>query len=147
MYGLIVWGSMLLVGDREKLYSAQKACIKLVGKKWKSQNMVQLHKVLYLLSLHDMIKMELCKFGYKLTNRMLPDPLLNIMNNRGGKKTHQYATRNKNIPNIQIHTSPQFHHSFLTQSITKFSRLPMDLKDIKSYKQFTGKLRKYLMDN
>ena len=42
-----------------------------------------------------MIKLEQCKLGYQLQNKLLPEPLQQLFQARGGKKQHRYPTRNK----------------------------------------------------
>ena len=54
--------------------------------------------------------------GYKITHKMIPDPLVDTFNNNGGKKQHDYETRSKNTPNIQKHHSVQ--KLYMPQSIS-----------------------------
>ena len=75
-----------------------------------------------------MVDLELTKFGYKISNSILPKPLLDMLNAMGGKKKHQYPTRNKQTPNIQKHSSTQFNTSFVCQGIHLYSLLPSELK-------------------
>ena len=39
----------------------------------------------------DMIRMELCKYGYKITKKLLLEPLIRLAHDRGGKKVHRYC--------------------------------------------------------
>ena len=59
-----------------------------------------------------MVSIELAKFGYNVTNKKLPKPLLDMLNARGGKKTHKYSTLGKSTLNVQQHTSEMFNRSF-----------------------------------
>ena len=69
-----------------------------------------------------MIQLELCKFGAKIANKTIPEPLRLLMEARGGKKTHKYNARKKNVPNIQKHVSIQYNSSFLCRSLVEFSK-------------------------
>ena len=88
-----------------------------------------------------MIKIELCKFGAKISRNQLPDPIQQLMAKRGGRKTHGYETRNKNIPNIQKHTTTCFNTSFMHHRITEYSNLTMDLKLINKVSLLSKKLK------
>ena len=57
----------------------------------------------------DLIDNELWKLGYKVTNKIILKPLINLFQQDGGKKTHRYETYNKNTPNIQRHNTPLFN--------------------------------------
>ena len=88
-----------------------------------------------------MIRIELCKFGAKISNNLLPDPIHEQMVKRGGKKTHRYETRNKHIPNTQKHGTTHFNISFMHHGITEYSNLAQDLKSIKSMPVLIKKLK------
>ena len=88
-----------------------------------------------------MIQMELCKYGYKITKKLLPKPLIRLAHDRGGKKVHRYDTRNKYMPNVQLHKSPQFNNSFVCQGIKEFRKLPQSMKDIASLNGFVKQLK------
>ena len=96
---------------------------------------------LRLVKFSDMIKIELCKFGARVSNNLLPKPILDLMKKRGGRKTHGYGTRNKNIPNTQRHTSSHFNTSFMRHGITEYSNLTLDLKSIMNISTFNSRLK------
>ena len=78
----------------------------------------------------DMIKVELCKTGHKMTNNHLPRPITQLFKGSGGVKTHRYLTRNKRIPNFIAHKNALVYTSFLCQSIAMYSKLSYKLKSI-----------------
>ena len=96
---------------------------------------------LKLLKFSDMIKIELCKFGARISNNLLPKPIQELMIKRGGKKTHGYETRNKHIPNTQKHSTTHFNISFMHRGITKYSKLTLDLKSIMNILMLSTKLK------
>ena len=76
----------------------------------------------------NLINLETLKLGYKISHRLLPKPLLDMVDTKGEKKQHGYNTRNKGTPNVQKHELTQFNKSFLCKSITLYGRLPQALK-------------------
>ena len=49
--------------------------------------------------------------------------LIKLAYDRGGQKTHRCDTRNKHLPNVQSHKSPQFNNSFMCQGLKEFGKL------------------------
>ena len=119
-YGIMIWGSMLNSSSLQDLCMAQKACLCIINKKKKNTPTNELFRKNYILKLPNIIKLELIKFGYRLSRNDLPEPIKNIMNDKGGHKMHRYPTRNKSIPNIQPHTCMQFNMSYLCKGPTTF---------------------------
>ena len=101
MYNIVVQGSIIPKSSHNSLYRLKKECVKLVAKMPKHSNAEPIFKRQCIIRLPDLIKNELCKLGYKVTNKLLPKPLVELFEQQGGKKTHKYETRNKNTPNIQ----------------------------------------------
>ena len=110
--------------------------------KSKDHNSNELMRSLHIMSIDQMIKLSLCKLGYKITHELLPHPLLKIFNSYGGRKTHHYLMRNRQTPNIQKHHDTKFNKSFLCQSILEFSRLGEGLKREKQSSRFDRLLKK-----
>ena len=100
---------------------------------------------LKLLKFSDMIKIELCKFGARISNNLLPKPIQELMKKRRGWKTHGYDTRNKCIPNTQKHTTTCFNISFMRRGITEYSNLTFDLKSITNITMLTTKLKNIMV--
>ena len=104
----------------------QKQCVCLLSKR-KVVPVDELFKSHKVMKFPDMIRLELYKFGAKLANKMMPEPLRLLMEAKGakgGKKTHKHNTRKRNVPNIQKHVSVQYNSSFLCRSLVEFSKLP-----------------------
>ena len=94
----------------------------------RSKPVTQMYKDLNILKLPDMIKLEQCKLGYQLRNKLLPKPLQQLFHSRGGKKQHRYLTRNKALPNVQQHSGKSFHTRFMCKSLAVYSNLPLQLQ-------------------
>ena len=116
-YCLVVWGSMLNAECRDKLYKAQKACIRTVAKLKHRDSLHGVFQALRIIPFPDLIQLELTKLGFKVSKKYLPAPILAIFNANGGENKHKYQTRNKAIPNIQKQHSNLFSNSFLCGSI------------------------------
>ena len=122
-YSLVVWGSMLNAECRNKLYKAQKVCIRTVAKLKPRDSLHGVFQALRVIPFPDLIQLELTKLDFKVSKKYLPAPILEIFNANGGEKTHKYQTRNKAIPNIQKHQSNLFNNSFLCESIRQYMKL------------------------
>ena len=140
-YGLLVWGSMISCTQLKELSKLQLQCVELIKKTWLS-NQPNLMRSLNILPLRHMIQFSLCKMGHKMTHKLLPLPLQNILNANGGKKPHRYPTRNKHTPNIQKHRSVMFNRSFLCQITNEFVKLSDTLKQEKIQSDLQDCLKK-----
>ena len=80
-----------------------------------------------------MIKTELAKLGFRVTNELLPSPLLDLFNKAGGKK-HRYPMRSKKTPNIQRHDKTLFNKSYLCQSLVEIMKIPGITRNVKTVK-------------
>ena len=85
-YSLVVWGSMIPKSSFNSLYRLQKECIKLVAKLPKTSNVEPTFDQLNIIKLSDLIDNELKKLGHKISNKLLPEPLIELFQRNGGKK-------------------------------------------------------------
>ena len=144
MYGLSVWGTMISKTQQKRLYKLQSACIWIIAKKPKSFEAEALYKSLDVIRFLDLIKQEQYKLGYKVSHKILPEPIISLFDKKGGKKCHRYPTKNKNILNIQRYTTPQMNSSFLCQSVNNFMQLPGTTKQCPSLLCFCNQIKKML---
>ena len=127
-YSLVVWGLMIPKSSYNSLYRLQKECIKLVAKVPKSSCVEPLFDHLNIIKLPGLIENELKKLGYKITNKLLPEPLTELFLINGGRRKHRYDTCQKNVPNVQNHSTLLFNRSFLGKCLSLYSRLPNSIK-------------------
>ena len=139
-YNLSVWGSMLSKSQVLEISQLQQKCIRHMIRR-NSIPVDDIFKKLKLLKFSDMIKIELCKSGARISNNLLPKPIQEFMIKRGGKKTHGYETRNKHIPNTQKHATTHFNISLMRCGIAEYSNLTLDLKSIKNILMLSTKLK------
>ena len=130
MYGLTSWGSMISKKDLNPIAKTQSKCISIInGEKAPSDQVV--YKELQLVTFEDMIRTELIKLGFKIKNKILPNPLIMAFEQDGGKKNHPSNTRNKSLPNIQKHTTNIYNTSFMCKALTEHSKALAMLKQKK----------------
>ena len=70
----------------------------------------------------DLTCLEQCKLTYKIKNKLMPKPILELFDSPG-KKKHQYNTREKNLQNIKRHKSDLYNKSFLCKCISYYNEL------------------------
>ena len=86
-YGILAWGSMLSTTQLKELQKIQQHWVQLVSK-LNDKNINRQMRTLHIMSVDNMIRLSLCKLGYKITHEVLPTPLLKIFNSHRGRKTH-----------------------------------------------------------
>ena len=144
MYGLTSWGSMISKKDLNLIAKTQTKCISIInGEKAPSDQMM--YKELQLVRFEDMIRTELIKLGFKITSKILPNPLILAFEQDGGKKTHPYNTRNKSLPNIQKHTKNLYNTSFMCKALTKYTKVSTIPKEKKTVHSLGKAVRKHLI--
>ena len=66
------WGSMACAKNLKSLFQVQKQCIRTLYKRPKRSNINELLKLGRILSIHDIIYLEMTVLGYKITHKMIP---------------------------------------------------------------------------
>ena len=142
VYRVKAWGPSLSAESLDMLIKQQNKCIRHMDQ---SKPTNQVYKDLRILKLSDMIKLELCKLGYQLCYKLLPEPLQELFHSRGGKKQHQYPTRNKSLPNVQAHSSKLFQMIFMHKSLSLYSTLPIQIQRVQNIHLFMKKIKLMLL--
>ena len=143
-YCLITWGPMADKQSLNKLAKIQNECVKMIGTKLGLTTVDSMYKKLGIIPLTKMIQIELAKYGYGVTRKIVPSSIQALANRKGGLKNHRYCTRNCNTPNIQKHTNHQFNSSFMCKGLITYSALPGDIKNISTLAGFVKKLKREL---
>ena len=144
MYGLTSWGSMISKRDLNLIVKTQTKCISIINGQ-KAPNEQVMYKELQLIRFKDMIRTELIKLGYKITSKLLPNPLILAFEQDGGRKTHPYNTRNKSLPNIQKHTKNLYNTSFMCKALAEYTKVSMTLKQKKTVHSLGKAVQKYII--
>ena len=139
-YGLVNWGSLLNSRNLKKLEKLQNQCVNLIEPK---QSTNKTYKKYRILKFRDLIELELAKFGFKLTNNLLPKSIKNlVVTDHLGKsliKDHVYNTRNKSISNNPPAKNNKYNKSFMNKSISVFNSLSPEIKSATSLNSFANK--------
>ena len=85
-YSLLTWGCMINKWQLNALMKIQKVCVRIICKKPSTYNSKVLFEQEHIPTLQNLIDLEAAKFGYKISHNLLPKPIQNIMNAKGGKK-------------------------------------------------------------
>ena len=143
MYCLCIWGSMLSGSQVDKLKKAQSEAVKLID----SQLNVDTIRIKNgILKFEDMIELEQCRLGYKLTHNQLPTKLAKNMTidhkRQFTQKLHRYQTRNKSIPNLPNVSGNKYRCSFLFQSIRHYATVDKTVRQLPTLQMFTKRCKK-----
>ena len=141
-YCISIWGSMISSELLCKIHTQQNHCIRILDTRLSLTDMYKKYKIL---SIDNVIDLELCKLGFKLNNDMLPVNRLALLKGDARGKTleekHSYNTRNKKELNLTMTNNSKYHNSFLVQAIKHYTALPQTLKDYTTYGTFVNKLK------
>ena len=145
-YGIGLLGPMVGICHINKLIRVQNKCISKINP---SLCTADVYKAQRLLDLHQIIRLEQLKLGYKLCNSMLPPritkEMLTDQNSKNIQKTHPYGTRKKNIPNRPNTRHQLYMRSYLYQAPLAFESLPKNLRSIQSYRMYVKECKLYLL--
>ena len=138
-YGIVMWGSLTSQCNLNKIQKIQNACVRII-----ERQSCAAHKSSFsnqrILSVVQTIDLELQKLWHKYQLGLLPPGLREIMSSDHKKQTlvkdHNYNTRKKPINNIPLAKQAKYQNSFLVEGFRRYSQLPTELQEIKSYKHF-----------
>ena len=140
-YGLSVWGPMIKNRTMKKIQRIQTNFLKCLPATERKN----------LLTLSDIVRQEVLKFGWKITHQQLPVSLqkcaLTTAKGQSLEKRHHYNTRNKRVPNIPIIKHNLYKRSIFCTGISSYGDLPRHLKETDSYKLYCKCLKLYLCTN
>ena len=83
-------------------------------------------------TIKNLIKLELAKVSSKYINNLYSNAILTLFE----ASSHQYETRNKNVPRIKRHNNSLYNSSFLCKSAYLWLALPRDMKEKDNTKAF-----------
>ena len=118
-------------GKLNTLQKKQNHCIKIVNNNINKS----------IIKVDDLIKIELCKLGFKIIHCLLPKNLNDCLNtNASGRsltRKHQYSTRNKSDLRIPMYK----RDSFLNKCTKAFIKLKTEIKLSKSIPELVRQLK------
>ena len=83
LYCILIWGGAISSQNFLKLTRLQNSCIRLINNSNKRAHANPIHKSLKVLSLAQILLLELQKFGYKLYHKHLPTHIIKDMEKIG----------------------------------------------------------------
>ena len=145
-YGLLIWGSMMSVENKNKLEKLQNKCIQIIDP---ISPLAEIYKQNKILKINQLVLLENCKTWYKCYHNLLPNRLSKLMkeDQHGSKleKKHKYETRKKEEINLPLATSQLYRNSFYVLGLKEFSQLCTEIKEEKQYKRFVCHCKDYLL--
>ena len=142
-YGISIWGPMLSKDMEKQLYISQKKNLRVITDSKYNAHTDPIFKSLHILKLKDLIKLEICKYAYKMNYNLLPRVMYRPY--IGQYKTSSHNTRQSNMPKIPKHKSSKFNNSIICQSVTEWSKLSANLRQKNNIYTFSKNLKKQLI--
>ena len=107
----------------------QRKCLRQIDN---STTVAEVYRKLNILTVGQLIELEQSRMGYKLCNGLLPTAITRILmsdqDSRPMNKTHEYETRQKNVPNRPKVKSRLYMDSFLYKSYPAIVICPRELE-------------------
>lgn len=140
-YAAVTWAPMINQTQINRIQKIINNIILKITNTTKIRNYNKVYQDLGILKVCDSVDFELCKFMFKIINKLSPE----CINNCFPVGQNTYNTRNKNLPHIMQHKTNLYNKSFLAKAILKFSHLPEEIKNAKSLNSFKKRLKKYII--
>ena len=145
-YCISVWGSMASSELIQKFQTQQNKCIRTLDY---TTDVSSIYTKYHVLTVNQIIELELCKIGYKIKTGELPVNLLTAFKgDASGKslaKSHNYNTRHKRELNLPKVSTKTYYKSFLFQGIKRHMNLTKELKSCGSCPIFVSNLKRSLL--
>ena len=143
VYGLTVWGGTF-PSYLKSIKVIQKKCVRIICNKQYNSPTAELFKELNILNFDKLYKLYLCKLMFRFITDDLPNSLktMFILNNN----IHNYNTRNRNEPHIQINKCTPYCQSFLHKSPIEWLTVNDDIKNSNNKILFNKRLKRFLIN-
>ena len=145
-YGISMWRLMVtrcLVNQVQTLQDKAVKCIDL------SLSKDAVYSTYKILTVGQMIELEMFKLGFHLVNNLLPNQLSKALQTDhcdwSTLKTHRYDTRHRAVPNLPKATHSRYRNSYLFQALSIYSKLPATITNQTNLKAFAGKCKAHLL--
>ena len=134
---------MIPPGTLSKLQKVQNKCIELINGQTAT---LENFELLGILQLSDLIKLENCKFGFKLINGSLPEKITSlIVSDHTGKnlsKLHRYNTRHKNLLNKPKASSKAYPDCIIYKGTDALQSLKAETREKPNLQSFINSCKK-----
>ena len=146
-YGISMWGPMVTHCLINQVQSLQDKAVKYIDHRLNKDLVYSTYKIL---TVRQMIELEMSKLGFHLVNNLLPNQLSYALQtdhcNWSMLKTHRYNTRLRAVPNLPKVTHSRYRNSYLFHALSTYSKLPSSAINQTNLKAFTGKCKAYLLE-
>ena len=142
-YGITLWGSTY-TKYTNKLFLLQKKALRIINKVSYLHHTNELFHNCKILKLADIYQLEISKYMYKFSSKMLPTNIQTIFTT--SQSYHNYNTRNKNNPCIQKYKSEQAINSICHKGPQIWQKVPNSIKSSRTLPCFKYKYKNYLLN-
>ena len=133
-----VSGPMLQQNQINKLQKLQNKCVNLIN--LHRTGLPEKFRSLRILSVQEIIKLELAKIGYKLLTKCLPSKIIETISmdqdSNPLQKSHCYGTRQKSMLNLPHVFNKKYRSSFFCKALKEIQPLLSITKELNSIAQF-----------
>ena len=146
-YGLLLWGNMVNQNSLKRIQKIINTGFTLIT--GLTPNLGNFKKE-RMLRLTDLIHLENNKLGYQLEKAVLPCNLHDLLwtdsRNKSLQKTHQYNTREKNLPKLPKAFNNRYYKGFQFQSIKDYELTPEHIRKAPTLKTFSKRMKDHLLN-
>ena len=146
-YSISMWGPMVTGSLINQIQTMQDKAVKCIDLTLSKDAIYSTHKIL---TVGQLIELEMSKLGYRLVNNLLPNQLSKALKtdhcNQSTLKTHRYNTRLRAVPNLPKATHSRYGNSYLFQALSVYSKLPATATNQTNLKAFVGKCKAYIIE-
>ena len=147
-YGILFWGSSLDDTSHNKIQRILDKCFTLCTGLEPTPANLKSEKIL---TLKDLMLLEILKLGYKLDHNLLPRNLHHLLWNDSKdislKKTHQYNTRHKNLRSLPKAMCKSYRRYFQLQCIRNYMTVPVETRESRTLLSFVREIKKSLIND
>lgn len=138
-YGITLWGTAHKT-HVHKLFIMQKKAVRIIAGAKYNEHTDPLFKRLEILKLNDIHEVKISKYMFALDKGTLPIPLMNTIT--PNNIVHNHNTRNLNNPHIQPRRTNIAGRCIRHNGPVVWYKIPIDIKEARTIKSFTYKLKK-----
>jgi len=140
----MLWGTSTSCENINRIRIMQKKAIRLIKNANYNDHTAPIRKELSLLSIDDVINLELAKYMYKYTYDILPCELRKFLTK--SNEIHSHDTRHGNTIAIKRKFAP-LDHSFLVKAPNFWNKIKRDKKEIRNMKRFLAIIKKDMIQS
>ena len=142
-YGILIWGPMCNKNVFNRIVKLQKKAIRIIAGASYNAQTKPLFQELKILTVDNLVELELGKFIYKFVKKILPNPIIYLFETND--QHHNYNTRSGKFPRVAKHKTAIFNKSFLCKGPTLWNNLDNSIRSAKSLKSFSRNFKNLML--